>query len=310
MSADDLISQLPDTPACFPYNLQIPNTYGYQPSLAAGVTYVILFGLSAVCHVVQAWQHRRRKQIPWLWTFVIGALYECIGWGGRLGAHYCAYSKVLFEMQISSLIGAPAFTQLGIYALTYIFASLLGPSCSPLPIKPKIYLWTFLTIDLTCLILQAIGTKIMYGSILFQLVFTCLFGILFLVVVFRGRATVRNCQPLQTLVFATTFAIACMVARGVYRGLELSEGWNGELIRTENYFIGLDGALMAAAVIVFNICNPGTLLERAKEMRNRAKGESNDRVADVEESKPASDEESGLESNKSNATAQRDKGSE
>jgi len=103
---------LPDPPACTPYASKIPNAYGYQPSLAPGIVFVVLFTTSAIAHAIQAWMNRRRSQTPWLWFFVIGAIYEDIGWCGMLGSHWCAYSGTLFEMQISSLIGGKSFQQL------------------------------------------------------------------------------------------------------------------------------------------------------------------------------------------------------
>jgi len=264
--------------------------------------------------------HRRRSQTPWLWFFVIGAIYEDIGWCGRLASHWCAYGGTLFEMQISALIGgklfrptsshlvlvsddvtAPAFTQAGIYIITYSFIALLGRSTSPLPLPPKVYLWTFLAIDVTCLVLQAVGgglassafgrdadpkvgTNIMVGGIIAQLVFTILFGFVLFIVLWRGRAQIKPSKPLTALSAATSTAVLCMIARGVYRAIELAQGWRGELITNEVYFCVLDGALMLIAVGIFNFWNPGTLLERERAARGEEQVPSP--VADEEKTRP------------------------
>jgi hypothetical protein len=64
------------------------------------------------------------------------------------------------------------------------------------------------------------------------------------------------------LCMVTKFVITCMVIRGVYRTMELLQGWRGYLITHERFAIGLEGSMMAAAVIAFNILNPGKLLEK------------------------------------------------
>jgi len=55
-----------------------------------------------------------------------------------------------------------------------------------------------------------------------------------------------------------------MIVRGVYRSIELIEGWRGYLITTERYFIALDGSMMIIAVAAFNFAHPGLLLERTR----------------------------------------------
>lgn len=46
--------------------------YGYQPSLAAGIVFCVLFGLSMLVHTVQAlW-----KRNWWCFTFVVGCISE------------------------------------------------------------------------------------------------------------------------------------------------------------------------------------------------------------------------------------------
>ncbi|CAG8961455.1 hypothetical protein HYFRA_00013907 [Hymenoscyphus fraxineus] len=86
-------------PSCAPYNPQYPNAFGYQPSLAPGITFTILFGLSAVGHLVQAIRYRT----AWQGLFVVGAGCEMLGWIARIAARYCAYSRSMFTMQISDL---------------------------------------------------------------------------------------------------------------------------------------------------------------------------------------------------------------
>lgn len=100
----------------------VDNSYGYRPSVAAGVVFCILFGLSMVVHTVQfIW-----KRTWWCSVFAIGCLCmyilylhsiygsiyvltsdniaELIGWAGRLWSAECPYNGNAFLMQITTLI--------------------------------------------------------------------------------------------------------------------------------------------------------------------------------------------------------------
>lgn len=95
-----MANQLPPTPSCLEYNPRIPNAYGYQPSLAAGVIFIALFAISAATHIYQAYRYRR----IWLLLFAMGAFCESFGWIARLLSHSCAYDVGYFKWQIAVLI--------------------------------------------------------------------------------------------------------------------------------------------------------------------------------------------------------------
>lgn len=55
---------------CHAYNDQYDTSYGYVPSLSAGIAFLVLFGLSMVVHTVQSvW-----KRTWWSLVFSIGCL--------------------------------------------------------------------------------------------------------------------------------------------------------------------------------------------------------------------------------------------
>ncbi|MCJ1367956.1 hypothetical protein MMC16_007094 [Acarospora aff. strigata] len=269
--------RLPPTPACQAYSPRVPNPYGYQPSLGAGVTFIVLFACSALIH---AWQSfRNRKTTPWLWVFFLGAIFECVGWIARTLNHNCAYSVTYFKVQIAILISAPAFIQAGIYAILWVMTLLIGRHILPLP--PKIYVITILVLDFVCLSLQAIGgglagaafskgtstepgTITMVVGIVIQLVSTCVFSVLLNLALYRGFDTIQKNKHLMILSGATLLAVACMIIRGVYRSIELLQGWRGALITSEKYTIALEGSMMILALVIFNVFNPGALFAKAK----------------------------------------------
>ncbi|TVY30195.1 Sphingoid long-chain base transporter [Lachnellula hyalina] len=264
------------TPSCQAYSPEIHNPFGYRPSLAAGIVFLILFFLSACTHLFQAIRYRKW----WLSLFVLGAGCECLGWIARTAAWKCSYSSDLFSMQIAILIFSPAFTTAGIYIILFRMIPILGKHSSPFP--PKLCLLLCLGIDIVSLSLQAAGgglaaqsfhkatdtrpgTYTMVAGILFQLASTISYSILMSIVFVRGFAGIKDNKPLRWLSGAMVLAIVCMITRGVYRSIELLQGWRGFLNTHQVYIIALDGALMVIAVVALNVCNPERLLKQARE---------------------------------------------
>ncbi|KAJ5235029.1 uncharacterized protein N7469_004197 [Penicillium citrinum] len=255
----------------------LDTSYGYVPTLGAGIAYCVLFGLSMLLHTFQfCW-----KRTWWASVFSVGCLVEVIGWAGRTWSSECPYNSTAFLMQISTLIIAPTFFTAGIYVILGRFIQVLGRESSIL--KPSLYLWIFCTCDVISLVIQAIGgglasgeaskingntapgTHIMVAGIVFQLFSITIF-------VLCAADFVRRCLRLRLLqnldgsaipLFAATIlSVVCIYIRSIYRTIELSQGWSGYLITHESYFIALDGAMMIVAVAVFNVLHPGWLLPR------------------------------------------------
>ncbi|EHL03267.1 putative Sphingoid long-chain base transporter RSB1 [Glarea lozoyensis 74030] len=181
-------------------------------------------------------------------------------------------------MQIALLVFAPAWTTAGIYVILFRMIPIVGERSSP--ISAKTCLFVCLGIDITSLVLQAVGgglagqafssdvdtkpgTYTIVAGILFQLVATFIYTGLMSIVFFRASKPILASKPLRWLAFATTLTVCCMIARNVFRSVELLEGWTGHLQTTQGYMIGLDGSLMLLAVIVLNIAHPGRLLKNA-----------------------------------------------
>jgi hypothetical protein len=71
------------------------------------------------------------------------------------------------------------------------------------------------------------------------------------------HAKLRSSWAFKGFLIALSFATICIFTRSVYRVAELSEGWDGHLIKTQKYFIGLEGAIVGAGVIALNAFHPG-----------------------------------------------------
>lgn len=72
----------------------------------------------------------------------------------------------------------------------------------------------------------------------------------------------RQLRKTQLLLIGTAFASAMLYGRGVYRSIELAQGWTGELMTHEVYFVYLDGVLVVLGYAAFAALNPGWLIEK------------------------------------------------
>jgi hypothetical protein len=72
----------------------------------------------------------------------------------------------------------------------------------------------------------------------------------------RKHQALRESWPFKGFMVALVFATLCIFTRSVYRVAELSQGWQGHLIKTQKYFIGLEGAIVAAGILALNIFHP------------------------------------------------------
>ncbi|RVD83642.1 uncharacterized protein DFL_005422 [Arthrobotrys flagrans] len=261
-------------------------SYGYVPSQASGIVFVVLFSLSTVGHIYSSIKGKNY----WYLCFAIGTISEVIGWGGRLWSSSCPYNDNAFLMQISTLIFAPAFFTGAIYYLLKQFIDVTGREYSLIP--PKLYLWIFITIDVISLAIQAagggiassaaneptgdpsIGANIMVGGVVFQMASITVFCFFYGVFLWKAR-NVQLDKSIMRLTYATILSVTCIYIRSIYRTIELLEGWDGYLITTERFFIALDGAMMIIAVAVYNFVHPAILLPSPGE-KKRLEGMGSD----------------------------------
>jgi RTA1 like protein len=110
------------------------------------------------------------------------------------------------------------------------------------------------------------GGSVMRAGIIFQFSNTIVFAVLVLATILR-----LNRNSLTLLDVAGWPAMLCMcvstlmvLLRNGYRIVELSDGWEGHVMRTEGYLIGLDMVPMAVAIGSFLIFSPSLFFFSAK----------------------------------------------
>lgn len=249
----------------------LENAYGYVPSLAAGIVFDLIFAGTGIYHIVRSFQKRKATS----YLLAIASYIELVGWIGRTWSNKCPYNKIAFLLQITTLVVGPIFVAAAIYVtLGYLIKS-IGAQYSV--IRPKLYLWIFLVVDVVALLIQAgggglaagaankgkdtkPGTNLMVAGIIFQLVFMTIFCSLFAIFIKRTRA-LALAKGQRLSIYSTIVSVVFVYIRCIYRTVELLEGWEGHLLKTEGYFIGLDGVCIAVAILVFCIFDPAVLLD-------------------------------------------------
>ncbi|EEP79694.1 hypothetical protein UREG_04540 [Uncinocarpus reesii 1704] len=259
--------------------------FGYRPSLAANTFFLSLFGL---CTLAQTFELVLWRSHTFSIPIIIGGLCEVIGYVGRVMLYNNPFSQDGFLIQICCLTIGPAFYSAAIYFCIADIVKRFGPHASRL--RPGQYAWIFIPCDIISLILQGAGggvasmavqsdgdpkpgTNVMVAGLVFQVCSLLAFILLTLEFVWRARATrsaangagwgtektsTRN-RKLWLFGLPFSLAVLCIFIRCAFRVAELSNGWTGGLIKHENTFIGLEGAVIAVSAIALNIAHPKLL---------------------------------------------------
>jgi hypothetical protein len=76
------------------------SVYGYRPSLAANISFIVLYALAALIH---AYLGVRWKQWWFMSCMLVGAVNAIIGYVGRVMMYYNPFNFAAFILQISEL---------------------------------------------------------------------------------------------------------------------------------------------------------------------------------------------------------------
>ncbi|CAI7632767.1 unnamed protein product [Penicillium viridicatum] len=265
------------------------NIYGYNPSLPAAIIFIILFSVSTAHHGYQLTKSRCWYFIP----FVIGGIFQVIGYICRAASHDNFYGIPLYAMQTLFILLAPPLYAASIYMIlgrtvTYLQAEHL----SMVPIK-----WmtkVFVTGDVFSFFLQCAGgglmssggsmrdagSNITIGGLVVQLLFFGFFVIVTTVFHFRiSREPTSRSQSDRdqtrsdgwrqrnwfTILIGLYIASFLILVRSVFRLVEYKEGYDGYTMTHEVFMYIFDGLLMLIAMVVMNVCHPAKVIGDGKE---------------------------------------------
>uniref|UniRef100_A0A8H7XW50 RTA1-domain-containing protein n=1 Tax=Psilocybe cubensis TaxID=181762 RepID=A0A8H7XW50_PSICU len=264
--------------------------YGYIPSKAATIIFVSLFLVSTVIHCVQAIKYRKWYLI---YTAGVCGMLEFAGWIGRLWSAFSPQSMTAYKLQATCLVFAPTPLLAATFVIFGQIIKRLGPSFSRL--QPKRFV--FCTCDVLALVVQGggggiaasatdnpsqidLGSRIMLVGIVVQLVVIIGFSVLaaeFLIrfyknMPFQGRSDESMRKLLNTevksrmtpniklILYGVLLSTVFFLVRSIYRVIELSEGWEGPVMRTQMYFNIMDGLMIVLAMYTVNVFHPGRYL--------------------------------------------------
>jgi len=222
------------------------SVYGYQPSLAATLFFLILFTASGCVYL---WQGTRRRTIFFTSAMAIGCLSELMGYVAKLLLWNDPFSDTGFKMSVVLLTFAPAFYAAGIYYTLKHICLTFGSDFSRL--RPALYTYIFISCDVFSILLQAIGgalasaaedmallrvgDNVMITGLATQVATLAVFGILagdYALAIYRNRANLNAAtaelrQSLRFKLFLAALWIAyfAILIRCCYRVAELAKGW-------------------------------------------------------------------------------------
>ncbi|KAL0565413.1 envelope glycoprotein [Marasmius crinis-equi] len=261
------------------------SSYGYRPTFFVCVLYVALFSSTLGMHLLQMVSSRYWFLAP---TVILAAFLEVLGWVGRLWSNQNLHNGDPFMMQICCLIIGPTPLLAANFVVFGRLVSLLGAEYSRL--RPTLYAKIFLGCDIVSLCLQGaggglastadsgtsmfdLGTNLMIAGIILQVVMMTIFVILVGEYTYRyiyskphhKKVSVDSIRfPLDTrrqlLLLAMGITTVLLFIRGIYRLIELSGGWDSEIMRTEWLFNVFDAAMVFLAFLTWNVAHPAVLL--------------------------------------------------
>ncbi|KAI6087173.1 RTA1-domain-containing protein [Hypoxylon rubiginosum] len=241
----------------------------YRPSLGGNIAFICVFAGLLFTHTFIG---ARWKSWWFMSCMGVGCVTEILGYGGRVMLFYNPFSFAGFMMQIICIGTAPVFYSAAIYVTMAKIVENLDPSLSR--IKPKLYYVIFIVSDVFSLVLQGVGggtstssngqsrvavdlTLVGLSFQVFSMVAFCALIADYMIRYYKAGGRALASIRLRLFVTFLGLAILLILARCAYRVAELSEGYQGDLIHDEPLFIGLEGVLIAVAVLALCIGHPG-----------------------------------------------------
>ncbi|TIB97171.1 RTA1-domain-containing protein [Wallemia mellicola] len=247
----------------------IDNYYGYStpdgnPTLSHAIAFTALYGIAFLVHCVLAGYTKQW----WLYgTIVPFLILEALGWGGR-----CGDTRDSYIMQIATLVIGPTFLSAMIYVDLGVIGLQYGPNFSVL--GPKAFAATFITADVVSILVQAAGGGIASAASKDNDIDTLRTGSnIMLAGYYKNKPVKSNRQDAVaiepesqknqrklalrlTMLSVVSFLI---IWRGIYRLIELKDGWDGSVIKDQAAFDTNDGMPMIIAAWLSFILHIGLL---------------------------------------------------
>ncbi|KAJ5082706.1 hypothetical protein N7532_011749 [Penicillium argentinense] len=265
------------------------NFYGYVPTLAGGIIFTLLFIATTAYHAFQLSKARCWYFIP----FVLGGIFQIIGYICRLVARNHLNSVTLYALQSVLILLAPPLYAASIYMvlgrlITYLHAESLSL------VRVNWMTKIFVAGDVFSFLMQSAGggmmatdardtgSNIVIGGLVIQLLFFGFFVVT--AAVFHIRITKQPTSKSQsekdltsgqgwkqrnwvTILLALYVVSALILIRSIFRLIEYKGGFDGYLMTHEVYMYIFDAFLMFIAMVAMNVYHPAVILGDGKAGR-------------------------------------------
>ncbi|RFN54763.1 rta1 domain-containing protein [Fusarium flagelliforme] len=259
--------------------------YNYNPSMVAAVIFIVVFGVSSLLHTYQLVRARTWYFIP----FLIGCLFECVGYVGRaLSANEAPdFSKNPYIIQSILLLLGPALLAASIYMVLGRLIKLLDADNLSI-IGPRWLTKVFVTGDVLSFLAQSAGggmlatakdrdavkrgENIIVGGLGIQIIFFGFFMIVTLIFHLRinrnpTQKSLEIATPWKKLLLVLYAASLSILVRSVFRVAEYIMGKDSALQSQEFWIYVFDALLMSLVVVSLNWFHPSRVINGALDRK-------------------------------------------
>uniref|UniRef100_A0A060T0X7 ARAD1C19316p n=1 Tax=Blastobotrys adeninivorans TaxID=409370 RepID=A0A060T0X7_BLAAD len=246
------------------------NIYGYDPSVAGAVIFMLLFlGMLA-------WHgHIMFKKKVWYFIpFFIGVAFEFLGFAIRLASRKDPSNIPLYAMQMLFVLLAPALFAASIYMILGRMLVFYGAQFASI-VSVRWMTRIFVIGDVLSFLLQCgggglqaqggsmakTGSNVVIGGLVIQLIF---FGMFVVTSMIANRRLCKNNWPKdgpyriqwQTMLNVLYCGSILILIRSIYRVAEYAEGYGGSIMTHEVYMYIFDILLMFVVTCIFIYWHP------------------------------------------------------
>ncbi|KAK3307289.1 RTA1 like protein-domain-containing protein [Chaetomium strumarium] len=259
-------------------------TLGYYPNRGINIFFAIGFALAMIVTLVLGvW----KKTWSYMAFIAAGCALEFAGYAARIPLTDNPWNKNAFETQIVAIILAPTLICISIYLTLKHVCLSLNPALSR--VRPHLYPFIFVPLDVSCLCVQAIGgslaasgakvnldmvnhgNRCIIAGIVLQVVVLLFFGTSAGDYFLRVKKWIKSdgADPeavalwhdkrFRMFMYAVAGAYSGILIRCIYRIAEMAGGWGNPIMQDEPSFIVLEGFMVLIPCLLLAFFSPGIL---------------------------------------------------
>ncbi|PGH27442.1 hypothetical protein AJ80_00920 [Polytolypa hystricis UAMH7299] len=276
--------------------------WAYCPSVAAAIAFCILYGITMLVHIFQAYTFRKK----FCWVIIMSCIWETAGFAVRVYSTKQFRGLGHFIPQQLLIILAPIWLNAFVYMVLGRMIYFYIPEKAVFGVSARRLTLLFVALDIIAFLVQGsssslmssddyevvrIGINIYMGGLGLQEFFILLFFVLagrFQYKMTQRERVERIAYPWRRLLYALYAGLVLITIRIIFRLAEYSGGIHSALATSEAAFYVLEAAPMFISFIMFNVIHPGIALvgpesEFPKKKKKKEEKKSKDNASDNDE---------------------------